>query len=92
LARFKAASLVTVSSPVEDSLFGLLLLFCCGKESGDIRERAVTETPKKSDAEHKVTEAGAHIKSAPILKALQKRIGRHPEIGAAIYEAGNGAG
>jgi glutamate formiminotransferase len=51
-----------------------------------------TETPKKSDPEHKVTEAEAQIKSAPILKDLQKKIGRHPEIGAAIYEAGHGAG
>jgi hypothetical protein len=43
------------------------------------------EIPNKSHPDQKPTEAEAHIKSArEILKALQKKIGEHPEIGAAI--------
>ena len=43
------------------------------------------ETPNKSNPGPKSTEAEAHIKSAhQILKALQKKLGEHPEIGAAI--------
>lgn len=43
------------------------------------------QTPNKSNLDQKSTEAEAHIKSAhQILKALQKKIGEHPEIGAAI--------
>jgi hypothetical protein len=43
------------------------------------------QTPTKSNLDQKSTEAEAHIKSAhQILKALQKKIGEHPEIGAAI--------
>ncbi len=42
-------------------------------------------TPNKSNPDQKSNEAEAHIKSAQqILKALQKKIGEHPEIGAAI--------
>ena len=43
------------------------------------------ETPNKPNSDHKSTAAEAHIKSAQqILKALQEKIGEHPEIGAAI--------
>jgi len=43
------------------------------------------ETPNESNLAQKSNEAEAHIKSAhQILKALQKKIGEHPEIGAAI--------
>ena len=43
------------------------------------------ETSNKPNADHKSTEAEAHIKNAQqILKALQEKIGEHPEIGAAI--------
>jgi len=43
------------------------------------------ETPNESNLDQKSNEAEAHIKSAhQILKALQKKIGEHPEIGAAI--------
>jgi hypothetical protein len=43
------------------------------------------ETPNNPNPDHKSTEAEAHIKSAQqILKALQEKIGEHPEIGAAI--------
>jgi hypothetical protein len=43
------------------------------------------ETPNKPNPDHKLTEAEAHIRSAhQILKALQEKIGEHPEIGAAI--------
>jgi hypothetical protein len=43
------------------------------------------ETPNKSNPDNKSTEAEAHIRSAyEILKVLQKKIGEHPEIGAAI--------
>ncbi|MGA2019223.1 MAG: hypothetical protein ABSH02_01440 [Candidatus Sulfotelmatobacter sp.] len=43
------------------------------------------ETPSERNPESKPAEAEAHIKSAhQILKALQEKIGVHPEIGAAI--------
>ena len=43
------------------------------------------ETPNESNLDQQSNEAEAHIKSAhQILKALQKKIGQHPEIGAAI--------
>jgi hypothetical protein len=41
-------------------------------------QKAAQKTPREADAE-------AHIRSAhQILKALQEKIGEHPEIGAAI--------
>ncbi|GEM_PF-1444997 len=44
------------------------------------------ETPKKPNPDHKATDAEAHIRSAQqILKALQEKIGEHPEIGAALW-------
>ena len=43
------------------------------------------ETPNERNPEKQSAEAGAHIASAhQILKALQEKIGPHPEIGAAI--------
>lgn len=43
------------------------------------------ETPNEHNPKSNPTEAEAHIRSAhQILKALQKKIGEHPEIGAAI--------
>jgi hypothetical protein len=43
------------------------------------------ETQSERNPEQRSTEAEMHIKSAhQILKALQKKIGEHPEIGAAI--------
>jgi hypothetical protein len=42
------------------------------------------ETPNKRNSDHKSNEAEAHIKSKQILKALQEKIGEHPELGAAI--------
>jgi len=43
------------------------------------------ETPNKPNPEHNSGKAEAHIRSAhQILKALQEKIGEHPEIGAAI--------
>lgn len=43
------------------------------------------ETPNERNPEQKAAEAEAHIASAhQILKALQEKIGPHPEIGAAI--------
>jgi hypothetical protein len=43
------------------------------------------ETPSERNPESKPAGAEAHIKSAhQILKALQEKIGVHPEIGAAI--------
>lgn len=43
------------------------------------------ETPNKSNPDQKTNEAEDHVKNAhQILKALQKKIGEHPEIGAAI--------
>ena len=43
------------------------------------------ETPNKANPEPNPADAEAHIKSAQqILKALQQKIGEHPEIGAAI--------
>jgi hypothetical protein len=43
------------------------------------------ETPNKPNPDHQSTEAEAQIRSAhQILKALQEKIGEHPEIGAAI--------
>jgi len=42
-------------------------------------------TPNERNPEQNSAEAEAHIKSAhQILKALQEKIGEHPEIGAAI--------
>jgi hypothetical protein len=44
-----------------------------------------TEKQSKSNPESNPAKAEAHIKSAhQILKALQEKIGEHPEIGAAI--------
>jgi hypothetical protein len=43
------------------------------------------ETPTERNPEQNLTEAEAHVASAHrILKALQEKIGPHPEIGAAI--------
>jgi hypothetical protein len=43
------------------------------------------ETPSKRNPEQDPSQAAAHIASAhEILKALQDKIGKHPEIGAAI--------
>ena len=43
------------------------------------------EKQSESDPKHTSADAEAHIRSAhEILKALQKKIGEHPEIGAAI--------
>jgi hypothetical protein len=43
------------------------------------------ETPNQSNPESKPADAEAHIRSAhQILQSLQKKIGEHPEIGAAI--------
>jgi hypothetical protein len=43
------------------------------------------ETPNKPNPDHRSTEAEAHIRSAHQMpKALQEKIGVHPEIGAAI--------
>jgi septation ring formation regulator EzrA len=43
------------------------------------------ETPNKRNPEPNPVEAEAHIKSAhQILKALQEKMGEHPEIGTAI--------
>jgi len=43
------------------------------------------ETPRERNPEPNPAEAEAHIASATqILKALQEKIGEHPEIGAAI--------
>jgi len=43
------------------------------------------ETPNKTNPKQTSAEAEMHIRSAQqILKALQKKIGEHPEIGAAI--------
>jgi hypothetical protein len=43
------------------------------------------ETPNESNRESNPAEAERHIRSAhQILKALQQKIGEHPEIGAAI--------
>jgi hypothetical protein len=43
------------------------------------------ETPNEPNPEHHSGSAEAHIRSAhQILKALQEKIGEHPEIGAAI--------
>ena len=50
------------------------------------------KTPHEPNPKPNPAEAEVHIRSDhQILKALQKKIGRHPEIGAAIYEAGDGA-
>jgi hypothetical protein len=54
------------------------------KEEGS---ELVMETPSKANPGFNPADAGAHIRSAhDILKALQKKIGEHPEIGAAITE------
>jgi hypothetical protein len=43
------------------------------------------ETPNKGNPKSNPTDAEAHIRSAhQILKALQEKLGKHPEIGAAI--------
>jgi hypothetical protein len=43
------------------------------------------ETQKQGNSEPDPAQAAAHIASAhEILKALQEKIGKHPEIGAAI--------
>jgi hypothetical protein len=43
------------------------------------------ETPNERNPESNPAEAEGHIKSAhQLLKALQEKIGEHPEIGAAI--------
>jgi hypothetical protein len=43
------------------------------------------ETPNERNPKPNPSQAEAHIKSAhQILKALQEKIGKHPEIGAAI--------
>ncbi len=43
------------------------------------------ETPSERNPERDPAQAAAHIASAhQILKALQEKIGEHPEIGAAI--------
>ena len=43
------------------------------------------KTPKERNPEQTSAEAEAHIAAAhQILKALQEKIGEHPEIGAAI--------
>ncbi len=43
------------------------------------------ETPNEPNRESAPAEAAKHIKSAhQILEALQQKIGKHPEIGAAI--------
>jgi hypothetical protein len=49
------------------------------------KERIAMETPNEGNREPNPAEAEKHIKSAQqILKALQQKIGEHPEIGAAI--------
>ncbi len=43
------------------------------------------ETPKQSNPKPNPAEAEVHIRSAhQILRALHEKIGKHPEIGAAI--------
>ena len=43
------------------------------------------ESQKESNPEQDPTQAAAHIASAhQILKTLQEKLGKHPEIGAAI--------
>jgi len=43
------------------------------------------ETPTERNPEQAPAQAAAHVASAhQILKALQKKIGEHPELGAAI--------
>lgn len=43
------------------------------------------DTQKKRDPEQDPAQAAAHVASAhQILKALQEKIGKHPELGAAI--------
>ena len=43
------------------------------------------ETPNKSNPNQKSTEAEVHIRTAhQILKALQEKIGQHPELATAI--------
>ncbi len=43
------------------------------------------ETPHQANSDSKPADAEAHIRSAhQILQSLQKKIGEHPEIGAAI--------
>jgi hypothetical protein len=49
------------------------------------REQVAMESERKRNPEPNTVNAEAHIKSAhKILKELQKKIGEHPEIGAAI--------
>jgi hypothetical protein len=43
------------------------------------------ETPSERNPEQDATQAAVHISTAhKILKALQEKIGKHPELGAAI--------
>lgn len=43
------------------------------------------ETPNERNTDHNSVEAEAHVAAArQILKALEQKIGEHPEIGAAI--------
>ena len=49
------------------------------------REQVAMESQSERNPESSQAKAEAHIKSAhEILRALQKKIGEHPEIGAAI--------
>ena len=51
----------------------------------DPGDHSALETPSKSNPNPNPTEAEVHIASAQqILKALQEKVGEHPEIGAAI--------
>jgi len=43
------------------------------------------DTPNERNPESNLSDAEAHVRSAhQILKALQEKVGEHPEIGAAI--------
>jgi hypothetical protein len=54
-------------------------------EFEDPRERMVMDTQSERNPESDPTKVEGHIRSAQqILKALQQKIGEHPEIGAAI--------
>ena len=49
------------------------------------REQVAMESQSERNSESNQAKAEVHIKSAhQILKALQEKIGEHPEIGAAI--------
>jgi hypothetical protein len=48
-------------------------------------ERVAMETPNEQNPKPSPADAESHIRSAhQILRALQEKIGEHPEIGAAI--------